>query len=227
MARYKQKLDDIYGVKSERPSLLKMPTGKVSEWAGNSRYHEHFRGYTEFRTVDKNGRTHIERYYTSPWTVIDLPDSRYRAVRTGIAVLALLSAALYIFAMIQDIPGNRHWAVAIPGFAAIIFLILLFARVFFFCTTPRKMTLSDREASGSKLQKAALMASVIELVAGIALIVFGLVTQEAVGQTLLAGFLDILAAACSAAIWFIGKKLPYKEIPNETSVPEGESYNIR
>ena len=138
----------------------------------NSRYHNHFRGYSEVRRVDENGRTHIERYYTSPWTVSDLPEKRYWLVRIFFVIFVLISAALYIYAMAQDIPGNRHWSVAIPGLPTIIFLILLFVRVGIFRAAPRKMTLWDYESTSKKLRRMALFTMLIELLTGITLIVF-------------------------------------------------------
>lgn len=227
MSRMNPKLDDIYGVKSERSFFKKMPDGTTSDWVSNRRYHNHFRGYTEIRHVDEYGRSHIERVYTSPWTVMDVSDGKYWAVRIAFILLALVSAALFIIAMAQDIPGNKHWTVAIPGFPTIVFLILLFVRVGGFCAVPRKMTLWDFESSSKRLRRMTLIAMCFELVTGLALIVFALVTQQEVGRTLLSGFLDVLAAVCTGAIWFIEKRLPYKEVPNETPVPAGESYPIR
>ena len=223
----KPKLDDIYGVKSERSFFKRMPEGTTSDWARNKRYHDHFRGYTEVRTVDEHGHAVIERYYTSPWTVSDLSEKNYWMVRILFALLTLGSGALYIYAMSQDIPANKHWAVAIPGLPFIIFLILLIVRVGIFIAAPRKMTLWDFESSSKKLRRMALIAASVEALTGIALAVFALVTKEQVGQTLLCSLMVIIGAICIAAIYFIEKRLPYKEVANHTEVPDGEKYLIR
>lgn len=223
----KPKLDDIYGVKSERSFFKRMPEGTTSDWVRNKRYHDHFRGYTEVRTVDEHGHTVIERYYTSPWTVSDLSGKNYWMVRILFALLTLGSGALYIYAMSQDIPANRHWAVAIPGLPFIVFLILLIVRVGIFFAAPRKMTLWDYESSSKKLRQMALIAAIVEALTGIVMGVYALVTQFQVGQTLLCSFMVIIGAICIAAIYFIEKRLPYKEVANHTEVPDGEKFLIR
>ncbi|MBE6017873.1 MAG: hypothetical protein E7233_09790 [Lachnospiraceae bacterium] len=227
MARTNQKLDDIYGVKSERSFFKGMPEGTTSDWVRNKRYHDHFRGYTEVRTTDEHGHVVIERYYTSPWTVSGLSERNYWIVRILFALLTLGSGALYIYAMSQDIPANRHWAVAIPGLPFIIFLILLIVRVGIFFAAPRKMTLWDFESSSKKLRQMALIAAIVEALTGIVMGIYALVTKVQVGQTLLCSFMVIVGAICIAAIYFIEKRLPYKEVANHTEVPEGEQYKIR
>lgn len=227
MAKTNQKLDDIYGVKSERPFFKKMPEGTTSDWVRNKRYHDHFRGYTEIRTTDERGHVVIERYYTSPWTVSDLSERRYWMVRVLFALLTLGSIALYIFALAQDIPANRHWAVAIPGLPAVVFIIILIVRVGIFFAAPRKMTLWDFESTSKKLRRIALITAILEALAGITTIVLAFITQDKFSQTLLCGIMVLVAAACTAAIFFIEKRLPYKEVANHTEVPEGETYQIR
>ena len=225
--RTNQKLDDIYGVKSDRPSYFRMPEGTASNWVRNRRYHNHFRGYTEVRTTDEHGHVSIERYYTSPWTVSELSERNYWMIRILFAILTLGSAALYIYSMSRRIPANSHWAVAVPGFLTVILLIILVVRVGIFFAAPRKMTLWDFESTSKKLRNMAIYTSLVELITGLAMIIFAFVTQQEVGQTLLCGSMDIIAAACVAAIFFIEKRLPYREVANHTAVPEGETYNIR
>jgi len=227
MAKTNRKLDDIYGVKSENSFFKKMPEGATSDWVRNKRYHNHFRGYTEVRTIDEHGHAVIERYYTSPWTVSELSERNYWMIRILFAILTIGAIALYIYSMSRNIPGNSHWAVAIPGLPTVIFLIILVVRVGIFFAAPRKMTLWDFESTSKKLRRMALYTSLIVLITGLALIVFAIVTREQVSQTLLCGIMDIIAAACVAAIYFIEKRLPYKEIANHTVVPEGETYQIR
>ena len=227
MAKTNRKLDDIYGVKSDRPSLLKMPEGTTSDWVRNRHYHNYFRGYTEVKTTNEYGRVITKRIYTSPWTVSSLSNRNYWLVRVLFSLLVIGSIALYIFSMSRDIPGNRHWVIAIPGLPVIVFMILLIVRIGIFIAAPRKMTLWDYESTSTKLRRIALLAAAFELLTGLALIIFGLVTKEFLSETLLCGFLDIGAAVLTAAIWFIEKRLPYEEVANHAVLPEGEAYQIR
>ena len=222
----KQSLDDIYGVKGDRPSLLRMPESIVDK-ISNRHYHNNFRGYTEVRTADPSGRYRIQRVYTSPWKVSGLSNRNYWLVRCLFLFLAIASAVLYILAMVQDIPGNKHWAVAIPGLPAIICLFLVFVRLFLFFFAPRKMTLWDYESTSKKMRRQSLIAGIVIAVTGCALIVFAIVTQEEASRTILYGLMDILSALCCLAIGFIDSRLPYNDEQNDAVLPEGEQYPIR
>ena len=219
-------ITDIYGVRGKRKENLRLPDSPVKR-TRNRHYHNYFRGYTEVRRVNEKGRIAIERYYTKPWKVSGLSSRNYWLLRLLYVLLTATSIVLYIFAMTRNIPGNSHWIVAIPGMPAVIVLFLQAVTVIQYLTVPRKMTLWDLESSTKHIKRAALVASIIQGVTALALLGFALVSGQEIGQTLLCVLLDLIAAACSATIFFVERKVPYTEIPNDTKLPVGEAHEIR
>ncbi len=224
---YKQKLDDIYGVKSDRPAYQRIPDFNQEHY-GNKRYHNYFRGYTEVRMVRPNGSIKIDRVYTSPWQVCALTDRGCVLLKIAYLLLFAASAFLYVFAMTRDIPGNRHWAVGITGLPTIVFLIILLVRTIIYATLPRQMTYWEKISGPRRLMQTAGLTALIEAVTGIILIIFALVTKAEVSRTVGCGLINLGAAICAGAIWFIEMKVPYTEEANGTVIPENvEKYEIK
>lgn len=224
---YKQKLDDIYGVKSDRPAYQRIPDFNQEHY-GNKRYHNYFRGYTEMRVVRPNGSIKIERVYTSPWQVAAISDRTRVLIKIAYFLLFAVCAFLYVFAMTRDVPGNKHWIVGITGLPVVAFLIFMFTRTIIYITHPRRMTYWDIISGPKRLRQTAGLTALIVAVTGVVLIVFALVTNEEVGRTIGCGLMDIGAAVCAAAVWFIERRVPYTEEENENAAStSGEKYNIR
>lgn len=222
----KHDITDIYGVRGGRKETLRLPDSPVKK-TFNRHYHKFFRGYTEVRNKNEKGRIVIERYYTKPWKVSALSTRNYWLLRALYVLLTVVSIVLYVTAMTQNIPGNRHWIVAIPGLPTVTILFLLAVMVVQYVTVPRKMTLWDYESSTKHIRRAALAAAIIQGVTALVLAGFALVTRQEVGKTLLCALLDLVAAGCSATIFFVERKAPYTEIPNDTKLPSGETHEIR
>lgn len=222
----KHDITDIYGVRGGRKETLRLPDSPAKK-TFNRHYHKFFRGYTEVRNKNEKGRIVIERYYTKPWKVSALSTRNYWLLRALYVLLTVVSIVLYVTAMTQNIPGNRHWMVAIPGLPSVTILFLLAVMVVQYVTVPRKMTLWDYESSTKHIRRAALAAAIIQGVTALVLAGFALVTRQEVGQTLLCALLDLVAAGCSATIFFVERKAPYTEIPNDTKLPSGETHEIR
>lgn len=224
--RKKHDISDIYGVRSKQLEGIRLPDSPTKR-TFNRHYHNYFRGYTEIRRKDEKGRIKIERYYIKPWIVSGLSSRNYWLLRALYVILTVAAIALYITAMTRDIPGNYHWVVALPGMPTIIVLFLQVVTVVQYLTVPKKMTLWDHESSTKHIKRAALAAAGIMTLTALTLTGFLVATCEAVKQTLLCVLLDLIAAACSAAIFFVERKVPYTEAPNDTKLPDGEAHQIR
>ena len=219
-------ITDIYGVRGKQKETLRLPDSP-SKKTFNRHYHNFFRGYTEVRQINEKGRVVIQRYYTKPWKVSGLSAWNYWLLRLLYVFLTVVAIALYITAMTQDVPGNHHWLVAIPGLPTITVLFLQVVTVIQYVTVPRKMTIWDHTSSTKHIKRTTLAAAIIQGVTALMLLGFALVTGQEIGRTLLCVLADLIAAGCSAAIFFVERKVPYTEIPNDTKLPSGETHEIR
>ena len=224
--RKKHDISDIYGVRGNRKENLRLPDSPAKR-TRNRHYHNYFRGYTEVRQINEKGRIVIQRYYTKPWKVSGLSAHVYWLVRLLYVLLTTASIVLYIAAMTQNVPGNSHWVVAIPGMPVIIVLFLQVVTVIQYLTVPKKMTLWDHESSTKHIRRAALAATIFQALTAVTLLGFVLVTKQEIARSLLCVAADIVAAGCSAVIYFVERKVPYQEIPNDIKLPFGETHEIR
>ena len=227
--RKKHDITDIYGVKSMKESPF---TRKGEEEdPGSSRrhsdyYHKYFRGYTEIRKLNEKGRVRVERYYVRPWIVSGLSERRYWLVRLLYACLSVVSSVLFVVALLQRIPANYSMIVALPGYISIVLLFLLLVSVAGYVFVPKKMTLWDHASSTSRLKRFSLAAGIGQMLTALATTGYLLYYRIFVSETLQSIFLVAASAVCSAVIYFVERKLPYAEIPNETKLPAGEAHEI-
>lgn len=227
--RKKHDVTDIYGVKSKKSSPFSTKDAPDTAESGlrhSSYYHKYFRGYTEVRKLNAKGRVTSERCYTRPWIVSGLSTRNYWLVRLLYAVLVAASAALFITALCQDVPGNYSWIVALPGYPTVIVLLLLAAATVMYIFVERKMTLWDHASSTKRLKVISLITAIIQAVTAVDLALFALITGEKVLRSLGCAAMILLSACCSGALFFLERKMPYQEIPNDTKLPEGEAHEI-
>ncbi|MGM9607172.1 MAG: hypothetical protein ACI3XJ_06675 [Oscillospiraceae bacterium] len=225
----KHDVTDIYGVKGKKASPFSTKDAPDTPESGlrhSSYYHKYFRGYTEVRKLNAKGRVVSERYYTRPWIVSGLSTRNYWLVRLLYALLVAASAALFITALCQDVPGNYSWIVALPGYPTIIALVVLAAVTVMYIFVERKMTLWGHVSSTRRLKVVSLITAIIQAVTAVDLALYALITGEEVLRSLGCAALVLLSACCSGALFFLERKMPYQEIPNDTKLPEGEAHEI-
>lgn len=224
--RKKHDITDIYGVRSKKPEGYRLPDSPTKR-SYSRNYHNYFRGYTEIRRTNEKGRVVIERYYTKPWIVSGLSTVNYWLVRLLYALLTAISIVLFFKAMYQDIPANHHWVVALPGMPTVTILFLQAIFCFLYIVVAKKMTLWDHSSSTKRLKVITLISSITQGLTALALAGFALVTGQEVFRTLICALASLIAAVCSVTIFFVERKMPYTEIPNDTKLPAGEAHEIR
>lgn len=227
--RKKHDITDIYGVRSMKSSPFSTkdaPDVPETGYRHSDYYHKYFRGFTEVRKLNAKGRVVIERYYTRPWIVSGLSKRNYWLIRLLYAFLVAASAALFVAALLQKVPGNFSWIVALPGFLSAIMLFLLMAVTLFYIFVEKKMTMWDYASNTKRLKVMSLATGIGQTLTALALAGFALFTREVLLRSLVCAVLLLLAACCSGTLFFLEKKMPYTEIPNDTKLPDGETHEI-
>lgn len=218
---------DIYGVQSGWKTDQRLGESADSGFRHSACFHKYFRGYTEVRIAKPGGGCRIERFYTRPWLVQDVPDRVYVLYRAVYVLIFLGAAALfYRAAATEGRAGNRSVPGAVGVVASVVCLILLAAAVLNYCFIRRRMTLWDHQSSSGNLKKAALAAAAA-MTACAALVAVNCMSgvESVLLELQLAGEM-LIPAALSLAICFLEKNVPYREEPNDTVLPEGEKHEI-
>lgn len=225
----KHDVTDIYGIKRMNDSPFTRRGEEEAPESGRRHsdyYHKYFRGYTEVRKLNAKGRVTIERYYTQPWLVCGFSNAGYWLLRLLYTALAAVSAVLFVMALIQEIPGNYTWVVALPGYVSVMLLFLMLVAVLGYLFVERKMTLWGHHSSTRKLRRYTLATAVGQALTAIAMAGVALYTGIGIADSLKWAAAILLSAVCSAAIYFVERRVPYKEIPNDTKLPNGEAHEI-
>ena len=225
--RRQSDLNDIYGVKRMKSNPLDQGNDvPETGFRHSDSYHKYFRGYTELRREKPNGRYSVERYYTQPWIVSASSPRVYWLTRLMYAALVGLSWFLYIRAMCMQLGSNRAWFVAVPGFSAVIFLVLLSAVTFFYIFARRKMTLWNHESSTKRLKTVSLLTGSCIALTAVTKVVYLIIHGTKIREELLSIAITLLAAVSAAVIFLMEREVVYTTIPNDTVLPEGEAHEI-
>ena len=220
-------LDDIYGVKQIKTNPLDKDNDVAETGFRHSdAYHRYFRGYTEIRIPGERGRFSIVRYYTQPWIVSTASKKDYLCKRLGMGLLLVLSWAAYVCGMCMDAGSNRWPVAAIPGFAAVILLVILSAVMGFYLFAPRKMTLWQHESTSNRLKRMSLAAGGCMGLAAATKIAYMWVMQCQAAMELLSFGITAAAAIGTVCIYTLERRTVYTTIPNDTVLPEGEAHEI-
>lgn len=232
-SRHGQKVgNDIYGVRGRRFEPGDTLNDRQSDapetgFRHNDHYHRYFRGYTEVRNVKPNGKISIERIYTSPWQVLDVPDQMYVPVKLFYLLLSIIIAAVYIIALSQTSAlSNSSFYVAVPGIFAMAGIFLNFAVSIIYLATKRRMTYYDKRLSSGRLKVCSLICGITLALTFIAKVVFMILNKAFTLPEILTALAVIVCGAVAFAENRIESKMPYREEDNTTPVPEGDTYEI-
>lgn len=191
-------------------------------------YHKHFMGYTEVRHVNEKGRIVIERCYTAPWQHHNISNARWVLTKLAYVLGALVTTALYLWALVQPVLTNSAAIVAAPGFLSGLLLVLLWMSVFTYVSAPRKMTLWEWRSGKGKIERFTRLTAAAILLTVIAKIVFICVWLDFQWEGEILPIIVLAVAALPLiAIYFVEHKMEYDEIRNELNVTDEERYDIQ
>lgn len=195
-------------------------------------YHDYFRGYTEVRIAQPENRFKpykIERIYTAPWVEADLAPRTYFGRCCAYVLLAALCVLLFVTALTdRAVAGNYSPIVAVPGFLSTVALLLLVICTGAYLLRPKRMTLYEYTSSTEHLQYASFASGVLcGLTALASLGYLPFADTGSVGHALLAVVELAAAAAAALSVWVLERKMDYKEIENNTPLPQGEAHRIQ
>ena len=219
--------NDIYGVKSG---------WKLEQWSGETAetgfrhsdyYHKYFHGYTELRREKPDGKYIIERYYTADWYRQDCTDARWVLQKILLLGLALLSALGYFWLMSRpDLKGNTSRAVAVPGLASVVFLILLAASAVGYMSAKRKMTWWEHHISTARIRRYTILSGGMMMCTGIVALLQSVVLGEYSEAELGLAFGILMIGCIPLLMYCLEKKMHYTTEPNKVELPHGDKHLI-
>lgn len=193
----------------------------------NTYYHKYFHGYTEIRKISKHGRVVVERRYTAPWHLHRLTTKQWVLVKIAYLLGALLSTALFLWALAQRALTNSAKLVAVPGFLAGFLMILLWAGICTYVSAPRKMTWWQHQSGKTKILRFSLLTAIAIGLTILMKVFFICVFLGFSWEGEIPALLALLFSAVPLLlIYLTERKMPYEEQENKTVVTEEERYQI-
>ena len=187
----------------------------VSVWhgSGNTNWFRKrwFDGYTQYETLEPNGKRVMHSVYTGYWYIQELDKRGRWQHRIAYTVLALVSVGLLLFGSTRYIAANVHWPGGVPEFCGFFGLCWLLYGVVNDCIVPQKRTIGDYRASSLSIKRGALIAAIACGVAALVTVGYAVAGSAKTGLHLLAAGAELVAGALSFLAWRLECKVKYTE----------------
>ncbi len=221
--------DDIYGVKrnSRLQSILDgddLPQAGIKHSHG---YHSYFEGWTEVKQVKENGRFKIKRIYTSAWIVRDLSTAKCVMVRLLYLITYLCGAGFYLWALNLPTGSNFSAYVALPGLISIVFLFLAAVHVIAYLFAEKRWTIHTYRVCHENFQLAMLTSSACMCLTGVMSAIYLILDRSKTNTVGIMAISSIfVGAACLGGLFLLEHRASYKQMENDTKLPEGVPHEI-
>ena len=187
----------------------------ISVWKGSSEEkffrRRWFEGYTQYETLDPDGKTRMHNVYTGMWYTQQLDKKQQRQHRLIYTLSVLLGFALMLFGSTRYIPINARAYGALLPFAGMIAFGWMGVGTFNEFTIAQRRTIGEYRASSVYLEQSGLVTAICGSASCLLTLVFTIVDGSKVGQHLLAAGSELLAAALGWLVRSVESKVVYEE----------------
>ena len=191
----------------------------VSVWhgSGNTKWFRKrwFDGYTQYETLEPNGKRVTHNVYTGYWYIQELDKRGRMQHRIAYIALTLLSAALLLFGSTRYIAANVHWPGGVPEFVGFFGLCWILYGVVNDFIVPQKRTIGDYRASSLSVKRGGLLSAVSCGVTCLVTLGYTIAGSAKTGLHLLAAGSELVAGALALLVWWLESKVKYTEKQSE------------
>jgi len=207
--------------KENQLKCVKLPEGEmidgervISVWhgSGNEKFfrRRYFDGYTQYETLEDNGKKVMHNVYTGMWYTQELDKKGRITHRLAYLGLMLLGIALMLYASTRYIKANDPYA-GLPEFTCLYAFCWVGVALVNELIVPQKRTIGDYRATSLGFRRAGIMAAVSGAAAAVITLGFGIFGGEKVGLHLLAALAELAAGAAGYLIRYLESKVPYTQ----------------
>ncbi len=191
----------------------------VSVWygSGNTSWFRRrwFEGYTQYETLEPNGKRVTHNVYTGYWYIQELDQRGRWQHRIAYTALTLFSGALLLFGSTRAIAANLHWPGGVPAFVGLFCLCWVLYGVVNDCIVPQKRTIGDYRASSLSIMRGSLVAAIACGVLVLVTLGFAIFGGSKAGMHLLAAAAELVAGAVALLTRWLESKVKYTKKRSE------------
>ena len=186
----------------------------VSVWhgSGNQSFfrRRYFDGYTQYETVNENGKLERHNVYTGTWYIQQLTKEQRIRRRIAYVLLLLAAAAALLFGITRYVQANNRWYGGLAGFVGLYGLGWAGVGLFNEFTVPQRRTIGDYRASSLGMKRGGLMAMIGCGAITVISLVYACMGVQ-IGMHLLAAAMELLSGVMAAAIRVLESKVVYEK----------------
>ena len=197
----------------EQPVSKEPEENVVSVWygSGNTKWFRKrwFDGYTQYETLEPNGKKVMHNVYTGYWYIQELDERGRWQHRIVYFAFAIFSAALLLFGSTRVIAANVRWFGGVPAFVGLFGLAWALYGVVNDCIVPQKRTIGDYRASSLSVIRGGLMAAIACGVLMLVTLVYAFIGSPKIGLHLLAAAAELIAGGLAFIVYWLETKVKY------------------
>lgn len=187
----------------------------VSVWhgSGNTAFfrRRYFDGFTQYETLDENGKLERHNVYTGTWYTQDLTREARIRTRCIYVLLWLAGAALLLLGCTRSVAVNMTLLSALPAFVGLFGFGWIAVGLFNEFTVPVRRTVGEYRASSKSIQRGALMAGAAAAVCGLVTLGWAIFVRAQIGTHLLIAGGELASAAAAFVLRALERRVRYLE----------------
>ncbi len=202
-----------------KPPQMEGDEEVISVWegSGNNKFHQRrfFEGYTQYVTLDTDGKRHRYNVYTGYWYTQQLTKQERTRHKLLNILFFLVGAAALVFGSTRTLPANASWMSAIPAFAGMYAFCWIAIAIINEFAVPQKRTIGDYRASSLGLKRGGMMALISSGVTLLVTLGYLIAGAGDARLTLIAAACELVAAAAGFLVWRLERKVVYDKTLSE------------
>ena len=191
----------------------------VSVWygSGNTKWfrRRHFEGYTQYETLEPDGRKVLHHVYTGYYYTQELDKKGQWQHRIVYIALCLIAAALVLFGSTRYIAANMRWFGGVPAFVSLFGLAWALYGVVNDMLVPQKRTIGDYRSSSLALQRGGLVGAIAAGVLALVTIGYAVAGSDKTGLHILAAAAELVAGGLAFLVRWLESKVKYTKTRSE------------
>ncbi len=191
----------------------------ISVWhgSGNTAFfrRRYFDGFTQYETLNENGKIERHNVYTGTWYTQDLTREERRRRRCIYVLLWLASTALLALCCTRSVAVNMTLLSAIAAFAGLFGCGWVAVGLFNEFTVPVRRTVGQYRASSKSMQRGALMAGAASAACALLTLGWAIFVRKQVSAHLLIAGGELASAAMMMLLRALERRVKYIETLSE------------
>lgn len=171
----------------------------------------HFDGYTQYETMEENGKRVLHNVYTGVYYTPDLEKDQIIKHRILYIFLILAGLVLILYSSTRVITANTRAYIGLPQGATFFGFCWAAYGVINDFIVPKRRTIGDYRSSSRSIERGGLVAAIASALTAVITLVYMIIGVKKIGLHVVAMVGEFASAACGFFLWKVESKVVYNE----------------